>query len=161
MIFKETFWKMKKSEFPVAQVTKRLDLYFHKMVKWHPEWHLNVSWYLSLVYLTQLNWKPVKLLFELFCENLKWKRNVNMQKSKVALNATKHLLSKWISCFSFLTSIYLFKGNNENTRTMWNLFKVNNKEIRTTSMTSLYGFMVNFEQISNIILVFLFLILNK
>ena len=41
---------------------------------------------------------------------------------------------------------------------MWNLFKVNNKDTRTTSSGV---FIVNFEMISHIALVFLLLILNK
>ena len=38
-------------------------------------------------------------------------------------------------------NIYLFKVSNRNTRKkMWNMFKVNNKNIRTTSVTSFWCF---------------------
>ena len=56
--------------------------------------------------------------------------------------------------------IYLLKANNRNTKKMWNLPKVNNKNITTTWRPSEI-FIVNFEQISDIILAFLSLTLNK
>ena len=56
--------------------------------------------------------------------------------------------------------IYLLKANNRNTKKMWNLPKVNNKNITTTWRPSDI-FIVNFEQISDIILAFLSLTLNK
>ena len=34
--------------------------------------------------------------------------------------------------------VYLLKVNNRNTSTMWNLFKVNHKDTRTTSLTSFW-----------------------
>ena len=52
-----------------------------------------------------------------------------------------------------------WKHQNNN----WNLFKVNNKDTTTTSMASSWCsslFIVNFEQISHIVLVFPFLILT-
>ena len=42
-----------------------------------------------------------------------------------------------------------------------NQFKVNNKDNWTTSLTSSDVFIINFEQVSQIILVLLLLILNK
>ena len=41
------------------------------------------------------------------------------------------------------------------------MFKVNNKNTRTTSMTSFWCFIVDFEHISQLSLVFLLLTLNK
>ena len=41
--------------------------------------------------------------------------------------------------YSILAGIYLIKVNNENTRTnLLNIFKVNNKATKTTSMTSFW-----------------------
>ena len=37
---------------------------------------------------------------------------------------------------------------------MWNLFKVNNKDTRTTSLMLLFVFIVSFEQVSHIVYVF-------
>ena len=58
-------------------------------------------------------------------------------------------------------SIYLLKVNNRNTRTI-NMFKVNNKDNSTTQLTSRRSgvFLVNFEDISHLVLVFLLLTLN-
>ena len=56
--------------------------------------------------------------------------------------------------------IYLFKVNNRNTRTISKICsKLTNKDNRMTSMMSRMTvvFIVNFEQISNIVLVFLLL----
>ena len=43
---------------------------------------------------------------------------------------------------------------NEDEKIGWILFKVNNKDTRTTSLTCLQCFIVNFELISGIVLVF-------
>ena len=62
--------------------------------------------------------------------------------------------------------IYLFKVKNQNN--VWNHFKVNKKDTRTTSMATFFVvivnfgvFIVNFEQISYMALVFPWLTLNK
>ena len=52
-------------------------------------------------------------------------------------------------------NIYFFKVNNRNT------FKVNNKDSKTTLMTSPGVFIFNFEQILDIALLFSMLTLNK
>ena len=44
---------------------------------------------------------------------------------------------------------------------MWNMFKLNNKDTRTTLLVSPGVFIVNFYNISHIALLFLLLILNK
>ena len=44
---------------------------------------------------------------------------------------------------------------------MWNLLKVNNKDAKTTSVMPFGVFIVNFEQISHIVLVVPLLTLNK
>ena len=44
---------------------------------------------------------------------------------------------------------------------MWNLFKVNNKDAKTTSVMPFGVFIVNFEQISHIVLVVPLLTLHK
>ena len=44
---------------------------------------------------------------------------------------------------------------------VWNLFKVNDKDIGTASLNPFWCFMFNFEQISTIPLVFLLFILNQ
>ena len=55
-------------------------------------------------------------------------------------------------------NIYLFKVNSRNTqKKVKNVFKVNNREIRTTSFCF---FIVNFEDISHLFLVFLLLTLT-
>ena len=57
----------------------------------------------------------------------------------------------------FPASIYLLKVNIGNTQKMcdvWSLFKVNNKDISTTSVISFCVFIFNFEQVSHIALVF-------
>ena len=62
-------------------------------------------------------------------------------------------------------SIYLFRVNNGNTNSLWNLFKIKNKDTKTTSLTSFWrrsgAFIVGFEHISSIVLVFPLLSLNK
>ena len=56
-------------------------------------------------------------------------------------------------------NIYLFKVNSRNTqKKIKNIFKVNKREIRTTSFRF---FIVNFEDISHLFLVFLLLTLTK
>ena len=64
----------------------------------------------------------------------------------------------WTSLASFfLTSIYLFKVNKRNARTMWKMLYVN---IRDTQWRRSGVFIVNFDNISNF-LVFLLLVLWK
>ena len=49
----------------------------------------------------------------------------------------------------------MIKGNHRNNQNnMWNLFKVNNKDTRTTSLMLLFVFIVSFEQVSHIVYVF-------
>ena len=60
------------------------------------------------------------------------------------------------------TDIYLFKVNNRKTRKRCDIyFKVNNKNTRTMSLRSFSCFLINFEHISYLFLVFLLLSLNK
>ena len=76
--------------------------------------------------------------------------------SSFALRLWKFILTgknKW-----HLADIYLFKVNKENT--VWDLFKINNKGTRATSMTS-GAFIINFEHILYIVLVFPMLTSNK
>ena len=54
---------------------------------------------------------------------------------------------------------YLLKVNNRNTRARCDMFKVNNKDRRTTSVAS-FCCLVIFEHISHLVLVFLLLTLN-
>ena len=56
---------------------------------------------------------------------------------------------------------YLSKVTNRTLKKVWNICKVNNKNIRTTSMTSLWCFLANFKQIAHIFLEFLLLTWNK
>ena len=56
---------------------------------------------------------------------------------------------------------YLSKVTNRTLKKVWNMCKVNNKNIRTTSMTSLWCFLANFKQIAHIFLEFLLLTWNK
>ena len=56
--------------------------------------------------------------------------------------------------------IYLFEINRGNTKTMSGIFKFNKKDNRTRSLTS-HVFIVNFEQISHIVLKLLLMSLNK
>ena len=54
------------------------------------------------------------------------------------------------------------KPTTETLKKVWNVFKVNNKNTRMTSLTSCRRcFIINFEQIPNLFLVFLYLILDK
>ena len=46
---------------------------------------------------------------------------------------------KWVNNKPYPTNIYLLKVDNRNTRiNVWNMFKVNDKDIRTTSMSSFW-----------------------
>ena len=55
---------------------------------------------------------------------------------------------------------YVFKVNMRNNK-VWNVFKVNNKDTRTTPMASFWYLIVNFERISHLVLVFLLLTLSR
>ena len=60
------------------------------------------------------------------------------------------------------TGIYLFKVNNRNTRTMWEIYSRLTIKTPEQSYWLRSGvFNVNFEQISHIVLMFLLLTLNK
>ena len=51
-------------------------------------------------------------------------------------------------------NIYLSKVNNRTLKKAWNMFKINIKDTRTKSLASFRCFIVTFEQISRIFLVF-------
>ena len=55
----------------------------------------------------------------------------------------------------------IIKVNNKKSRKIRSMFKVNNEDTRTMSRTSSNVFVVNFEHISHLFLIFLFLALNK
>ena len=63
---------------------------------------------------------------------------------------------------NFPAGIYMLKVNNKNTRTRCNyMFKVNNEDTRAKRQWRRSGvFIVNFEHISHLVLVFLLLTLN-
>ena len=79
------------------------------------------------------------------------------------------LQSKLIDWFAWVENwlkmsypvIYLLKVNNKSTSRVWNMFKVNNKDIRTTPLQYRRSdvFILNSEHISNLVL-FLLLLLN-
>ena len=81
--------------------------------------------------------------------------------------ALKELISckkriKEVKGHSNSTKIYLFKVNNKNTRKkVWNIFKVNNKTPERRHWRRSGVFIVIFEHISHLFLVFLLLILSK
>ena len=54
--------------------------------------------------------------------------------SRIFKTATLKIFCKQCLCV-FLIGIYLFKVNNGNTRSLWNLFKVNREDTRTTLLT--------------------------
>ena len=58
-----------------------------------------------------------------------------------------------VFCLQYSCSVCLFRFKKENTRS-WNLFKANKKDTGMTSLTSLCVFIVNYEQILLILLVF-------
>ena len=72
------------------------------------------------------------------------------------------LSNKLKTADSLLPSQHLFVQSQQqkHQNNVWNLFKVNNKVKGTTAIT-FFCFIVNFEQISRIVLVFLLFILNK
>ena len=61
---------------------------------------------------------------------------------------------------NYPSGIYLLKVNNRNTRTKCDMFKVNNKDTQMTPMACSGAFIVNFEHISDLALMFLLLTLN-
>ena len=61
---------------------------------------------------------------------------------------------------NYPAGIYLLKVNNRNTRTKCDMFKVNNKDTQMTPMACSGAFIVNFEHISDLALMFLLLTLN-
>ena len=74
------------------------------------------------------------------------------EKSFICLQITSLISQPAITC-SKLTIETLGKG-------VWNMFKVNNKDIRTTPVTSFWCLIVNFKHISHFVLVFLLLSLG-
>ena len=88
-------------------------------------------------------------------ERVKWKSSkVNDCFISIAMHFFQYKLSQ--SAIN-----YMFKGNSRNTRSRWNMFKVNNKDTRTTPVASFWCFIVNFGHISHLLLVFLLLTLSK
>ena len=81
-------------------------------------------------------------------------------------NFWRHLKSEMfgivlaIPKLSIPANIYLFKVNNRNKKKVWNMFKVNSKNNKTTRMTS-FWYIYYLSTYSHLLLVFLLFIFTK
>ena len=73
---------------------------------------------------------------------------------------TEYLSTLETQCPDRHANIYLLKVAIKTLEKVWNMFKVNNKDTRTVNECS-YVFIVNFEHISQLFLVFLLLTLKR
>ena len=71
-----------------------------------------------------------------------------------------HSVTPLVCLYIFPASIYMLKVNNKNTKAKWDTFKYNNKDTRMTPLSRSGVRIVNFEHISQLVLVVLLLTLN-
>ena len=111
----------------------------------------------------------IKFLGILLGENLTWKDHVRTIENKISKNLgplykAKKINAEALKCFFYThpAGIYLFKVNNRNTRTRCEIcskLTINTPERRHWRRSGV--FIVNFEHISHLVLVFLLLTLSR